>query len=137
MCTSFKVELLKATHNFSASGGHTFKCAVYTPTATLDHATTTYSATDEVSSGGYTAGGFTLTNSEPSASGTTAMATFSANPTWAAVSFTASQALIYNTSMGNKAVAVLDFGGSQTVTIGSFEITLPPVTSTTALLRLT
>ena len=137
MCTSFKVELLKAVHNFSASGGHTFKCAVYTSSATLGAATTAYSATNEVSSANYTAGGFTLTNVDPSSSGTTAMCTFSANPTWTNVSFTASQALIYNASASNKAVAVLDFGGNQTVAAGVFTITLPAVTSTTALLRLT
>jgi hypothetical protein len=137
MCTSFKVELLKAQHNFSASGGHTFKMALYTSSATLDASTTVYSATNEVTSTNYTAGGVALTNVDPSSSGTVAMATFSADPTWSGVTFTASQALIYNSSASNKAVAVLDFGGSQTVTTGSFIVTLPSVTSTTALLRLT
>lgn len=137
MCTSFKVEVLKAQHNFSASGGHVFKFALYTAAATLDHTTTTYSATNEVSSSGYTPGGFTLTNVEPSSSGTTAMCTFSTNPAWTTVTFTASQALLYNSSVSNKAVAVLDFGGSQSVLAGDFTVTLPAVTATTALLRLT
>jgi len=137
LCTSFKVEVLKAQHNFSASGGHTFKFALYTVTATLDHTTTAYSATNEVAHANYVAGGFTLTNVEPSASGTTAMCSFSSNPTWTTVSFTASQALLYNSSVSNKAVAVFDFGGSQTVTAGDFVVTLPAVTAATALLRLT
>jgi hypothetical protein len=136
MCTSFKVELFQAVHNFKASGGHTFKCAVYTASATLGPTTTAYSATNEVSSTGYTAGGFTLTNVDSSSSGSVAMQSFSANPSWNGVTFTASQALIYNTSASNKAVAVLDFGGSQTVTSGTFTINLPSVTATTALLRL-
>ena len=136
MCTSFKKELFQATHNFNASGGHTFKIALFTTSATLDASTTAYSTSNEVSSAGYTAGGFTFTNVDPSTSGTTAMATFSANPTWSGVTFTTSQALIYNSSQSNKAVAVLDFGGSQTVSSGTFTITLPAVTATTALLRL-
>lgn len=137
MCTSFKVEVLKAQHNFSASGGHTFKFALYTPTATLDASTTVYSSTNEVSSANYTAGGFTLTNVDPSSSGTTAMCSFSSNPTWSGVTFTASQGLLYNASASNKAVAVFDFGGSQAVVAGIFTVTLPAVTSTTALLRFT
>jgi anaerobic selenocysteine-containing dehydrogenase len=136
MCTSFKKELFEAVHNFLASGGHTFKCALYTNAATLNEATTVYSSSDEVTSAGYTAGGFTLTNVNPSISGTTAMVTFSANPTWTGVTFTASQALIYNASASNKAVAVLDFGGNHSIVSGDFVLTLPAVLSTTALLRL-
>ena len=136
MCTSFKKELFTATHNFAAAGGHTFKMALYVAAATLDATTTAYSASNEASGAGYSAGGFTLTNVDPSTSGTTAMVTFSANPTWTSATFSASQALIYNTSASNKAVAVLDFGGTQTVTVGDFVVTLPAVTSTTALLRL-
>jgi len=136
MCTSFKQEMLKAVHNFSAAGGHTFKWALYTPTAVLDASTTVYAATDEVASAGYTAGGLTLTNVEPSVSGTTAMTSFATNPSWTGVTFVTTQGLIYNTSAANKAVAVIDFGGSQSVTAGTFTINLPPVTATTALLRL-
>jgi hypothetical protein len=137
MCTSFKKELLTATHNFAAAGGHTFKIALYTAAATLDATTTVYSATNESSGTNYTAGGFTLVNVDPSISGTTAMCSFSTNPTWTSATFNASQALIYNTSAGNKAVAVLDFGGTQTVAAGDFVITWPAVTATTALMRLT
>jgi len=137
LCTSFKKELLTATHNFAAAGGSTFKIALYTAAATLDATTTVYSTTNEASGTNYTAGGFTLTNADPTISGTTVMCTFAANPTWTTATFNASQALIYNTSSGNKAVAVLDFGGTQTVSVGDFVITWPAVTSTTALLRLT
>lgn len=138
MCTSFKVELGKAQHNFSASGGHAFKIALYKAAATLGEATTAYSATNEVgNSGTYSAGGLALTNVDPSSSGTTGMITFGANPQWNNVTFTdCTQALIYNTNGGfNRAVAVLDFGGNQAVTAGTFTINLPSATSTTALLR--
>jgi len=137
MCTSFKKEVLMAQHNFAASGGHAFKIALFTSSVTLDETTTAYSATGETGGTAYVAGGFALTNVDPSTSGTTAMVTFASNPTWTSATFTTSQALIYNTSSGNKAVAVLDFGGTQTVTAGDFVLTLPAVTSTTALLRLT
>jgi hypothetical protein len=136
MCTSFKKELFTATHNFSAAGGHTFKMALFTSSATLDASTTAYAATNEVSSVNYTAGGQALTNVDPSISGTTAMCTFSAGPSWTGVSFTASQALLYNSTQSGKAVAVLDFGGNQTVSSGTFTVNLPAVTATTALLRL-
>lgn len=136
LCTSFKRELFEAVHNFLASGGHTFKIALFTSSATLDDTTTAYSATNEVSHANYTAGGFTLTNVNPSTSGTTVMVTFSTNPSWTSVTISPSQALIYNSSASNKAVAVLDFGGTITVTAGNFMITIPAVTPTTALLRL-
>ena len=136
ICTSFKSELFTATHNFAVSGGHAFKLALYTASATLDATTTVYSATNEVTSANYTAGGFALTNANPSTSGTIIMVTFSANPTWTSVTFTTSQALVYNTTSSNKAVAVLDFGGDQAVVAGNFVVTLPAVTTTTAFLRL-
>jgi hypothetical protein len=136
MCTSFKKELFEGAHSFLVSGGHTFKIALFTTAATLNEATTVYSSTDEAAGTNYVAGGFTLVNVNPSVSGTTAMVTFSTNPTWSGATFSASQALIYNNSASNKAVAVLDFGGTQTVSAGDFVITIPAVTSTTALLRL-
>lgn len=135
LCTSFKVELLQAKHNFSV-GGHLFKCALYTGQAVLGAETTAYSSVNEVVSAQYLPGGFWLTNVNPSAADATAMQTFAENPSWDNVSFTTSQALIYNSSAANKAVAVLDFGGSCTVLKGTFTINLPPVTPTTALLRI-
>ena len=71
MCTSFKKELMTATHDFTASTGNTFKLALYTSSATLDATTTAYSATNEASGTGYSAGGGTLTNVTPTTSGTT------------------------------------------------------------------
>jgi hypothetical protein len=136
MCNSFKKELFEAVHNFLASGGHTFKFALFTSSATLDETTTAYSATNEVSHANYTAGGFTLTNVNPSLSGSTVVVTFSVNPSWTNVTFTPSQALVYNSSASNKTVAVLDFGGSIPVVAGNFMVTLPAATASTALIRL-
>jgi hypothetical protein len=136
LCTSFKVEMLKAQHNFAAAG-HVFKVALFKAAKVLNAGTQTYNSTDEVAaSGTYVAGGFSLTNVDPSADGTTAMVTFSGNPQWTGVTFTdCTQALIYNFSQSDKAVAVLDFGGNQAVTAGTFTINLPSATATTALLR--
>jgi hypothetical protein len=75
MCTSFKKELMTATHDFTASTGNTFKLALYTSSATLGASTTAYSATNETSGTGYSAGGGTLTNVTPTTSGTTALQT--------------------------------------------------------------
>lgn len=136
MCSSFKRELFTATHNFAASGGHTFKFALYTPSAVLSAATTVYSATNEVSSAGYSAGGATLINVDPTLSGTTAIATFATGPSWAGVTFATARALLYNSSAGNKAVMVVDFGGTRHVVAGTFAITLPSATADAALLRL-
>ena len=138
LCTSFKVEMLKAQHNFAAAGGHAFKVALFKAAKVLNAGTTVYNNSDEVAaSGTYVAGGFPLTNVDPSADGTTGMVTFSGNPQWTGVTFTdCTQALIYNTNGGfNRAVAVLDFGGNQAVTAGTFIINLPSATATTALLR--
>lgn len=136
MCTSFKRELFAAVHNFNAAGGHTFKAALFTGAAVLDASTTAYSASNEVASAGYSAGGLALTNVDPAQSGTTAYVSFAANPQWVGVTFSASQALVYNASASNKAVAVLDFGATQMVTAGVFQINLPPAGPNTALLRL-
>ena len=128
MCTSFKAEILQAVHNFTITTGHVFKVALYTSTATNGAATTAYSATNEISGTAYVAGGFAFTaaqNITPLTSGTGAYTSWSTNPTWAAASFTAASCLFYNSSASNKAVAVFDFGGNQTVTSGTFTINLP------------
>jgi hypothetical protein len=135
MCTSFKVELLTGTHNFTNSTGHTFKIALYTSAATLGASTTAYSATNEVSSANYTAGGNTLTNVTPTSSGTTAFTDF-ADTSWNNVTFTANGALIYNSSASNKAVAVLSFGGDQSVSAGTFTIQFPTADASNATVRL-
>ena len=135
MCTSFKVELMTATHNFTASTGNTFKIALYTSSATLGASTTAYSATNEVSGTGYTAGGNTLTNVTPTSSGTTAFTDF-ADTTWTTATITANGALIYNSSASNKAVAVLAFGADKTSTAGDFTIVFPAADASNAIIRL-
>jgi len=141
MCTSFKGELLTGTHNFTPSTGNTFKAALYFTTGSLGAATTAYSTTNEVtntSGSGYTAGGVTVTNANaPATSGTTAYWTPSASFTWTALTVTTpfDAVLIYNSSASNKAVSVHNFG-SQTVTAGTFTLTMPTNDATTGLLRI-
>lgn len=135
ICTSFKQEILVGTHNFTASTGDTFKIALYTSSASLDATTTAYSATNEISGTGYTAGGATLTNVTPATSGTTAYLDFD-DASWTSASFTCRGALIYNSTDGNKAVCVLDFGGDQTVSSGTFTIQFPSADSSNAIIRI-
>ena len=135
MCTSFKKELLEAVHNFKNSGGDTFKIALYTSSATMSAATTAYSATNEVSGTGYTAGGNTLTRVDPSSSGTTGFTDF-ADTTWSTASITARGALIYNDTDSDKAVAVLDFGADKTASGGDFTITFPAADASNAIIRI-
>jgi len=150
MCTSFLGELLSATHNFSsanpahtANTADTFKAALYVTTATINAATTAYSATNEVSGTGYTAGGITVTNAtNPSSTNSSSTAgvgywTPSGNLVYSTVTLTTAfdTVLIYNSTQSNKAVSVHTFG-SQTITAGTFTLTMPSNTTTTALLRL-
>jgi len=150
MCTSFLGELLSATHNFSsanpahtASTADTFKAALYVTTATINAATTAYSATNEVSGTGYTAGGITVTNAtNPSSTNSSSTAgvgywTPSGNLVYSSVTLATAfdTVLIYNSTQANKAVSVHTFG-SQTITAGTFTLTMPSNTTTTALLRL-
>jgi hypothetical protein len=136
MCTSFKSELLTAEHNFSASGGNTFRIALYTSSATLDATTTAYSATNEVSGTGYTAAGNALTNVNPTTSGTTAFTDF-ADTTWSSSTLTANGALIYNDShASDAAVCVLAFGGDKTSTNGDFTIQFPTPDASNAIIRI-
>jgi len=143
MATSFKVEILTAYHNFGttvtrgSTAADTFKIALYTSSATLGATTTVYSTTNEVAStGNYTAGGNTLTISQaPTSTSTTAWLDF-ADTTWANATITANGALIYNSTQGNRAVAVLAFGGDKTSTAGDFTIIFPTADSTNAIIRI-
>lgn len=135
VCSSWKTEILTGTHDFTASTGDTFKIALYTSSATLDASTTAYSATNEISGTGYTAGGNTLTNVTPVLDGTTAVIDFD-DTEWNSASFTARGALIYNSTDSNRAVAVLDFGGDFTVSSGTFRIVFPTADSSNAILRI-
>lgn len=152
MCTSFLGEVLTATHNFgtaplrAATTADTFKAALYFASATVNASTTAYSSTGEVtntSGSGYTAGGATVTNATaPSSTNTSATAgtaywTPSASFSWSALTVTTAfdAVLIYNSTQSNKAVSVHTFG-SQTITAGTFTLTMPSNTTSTALLRL-
>ncbi len=135
LASSFKQELLEGVHNFAAAGGDTFKIALYTSSATLSSATTAYTASNEASGTGYTAGGETLTNVGVSLSGTTAYLDFD-DVTWTTATISAAGALIYNSSQSNKAVAILSFGGTYSSTAGNFTLTFPANTSSTAIIIL-
>ena len=143
MCTSFKVELLSGGHNFNTTNvarlvdtQDVFKLALYTSSATLDATTTAYSATNEASGTGYSAGGGTLTVSAvPQASGTTAILDF-ADLTFSAATITANGALIYNDTNSDTAVAVLAFGGDKTSTNGDFTIQFPAFDASNAIIRI-
>ena len=137
MCTSFKVELMKGVHNFTTSTGNTFKLALYDNSASFTAATTAYTVTNEVAnSGTYAAGGGTLTNVTPIATGTTAFTDF-ADLSFTSATITAFGALIYNdTAAGNPTVCVLDFGGAKTSTSGTFTIIFPTADASNAIIRI-
>ena len=143
MCTSFMEQLLTGTHNFTPSTGDTFKAALYLASATVNASTTAYSATGEVSGTNYSAGGVSVTNATaPASTNTSSTAgtaywTPSASITYTNVTLTTAfdAVLIYNSSKSDKAVSVHTFG-SQTVTAGTFTLTMPSNTTSTALLRL-
>lgn len=149
MCTSFMSELMTATHNFGTaptrgtSAADTFKAALYLASATINASTTVYSSTGEVTGTNYTAGGVTVTNATPpastntSATAGTAYWTASASITYTNVTLSTAFdcVLIYNSTQTNKAVSVHTFG-SQTITAGTFTLTMPANTTSTALLRL-
>lgn len=149
MCTSFMGEILTATHNFGVAptrgttAADTFKAALYLASATINASTTAYSATGEVTGTNYTAGGVTVTNATAPAStnssATAGVAYWTPSASFVYTTVTLSTAfdtvLLYNSSQSNKAVSVHTFG-SQTITAGTFTLTMPSNTTTTALLRL-
>ena len=139
VCTSFKVELLKGVHNFTATTGNTFKIALYTSDATLGASTTAYSTSNEItntSGSAYTAGGATLTSVTHVASSTTAVCDFS-DVSYSSATFTANGCLIYNdTATGDPACVAVAFGADKTVTSGTFTIQFPTADATNAIIRL-
>lgn len=136
MCTSFKTELLTATHDFTNGTGNSFKIALYTSSASLDATTTAYTATNEVSGTGYTAGGEALTNVTPTSSGTTAFTDFE-DVTWSSATITARGALIYNdTAAGDPSVVVLNFESDKASTAGDFVIQFPTANASEAIIRI-
>lgn len=139
--TSFKVEILQAVHNFGPTSPNTFKIALYDAYANIGPTTTVYSTDNEISGTGYTAGGNTLVISQSPTSGSntqqipTAYVSF-ANSAWPNASFTARGALIYNSTQGNKSVAVLDFGSDKTVVNQTFTVVFPTATANDAVVRI-
>jgi len=144
MCTSFKGEILSGVHALgttvtrATTAADTLKAALYLASATVNAATTAYSATGEVSGAGYSAGGVTVTNATaPTTSGTTGYWTPSASITYTTVTLTTAFdcVLIYNSTQSNKAISVHTFG-SQTVTAGTFTLTMPTNDASNALIRI-
>jgi hypothetical protein len=144
MCTSFKGEILSGIHALgttvirAGTGADTLKAALYLASATVNAATTEYSATGEVSGSGYSAGGITITNATaPTTSGTTGYWTPSASFTYTSVTLTTAfdAVLVYNSTQSNKAISVHTFG-SQTITAGTFTLTMPTSDATNALIRI-
>jgi hypothetical protein len=135
VATSWKAELGTATHNFTVSTGNTVKTALYTSSATLGASTTAYSATNEITGTGYTAGGVVIANVTPTTSGTTAIFDW-ADAQWTTATFTANGCLTYNSSASNKAIFVVAFGGDQSVTAGTFTIQWPTADASNAIIRI-
>ena len=148
LCNSFKQELLEGVHNFTGSG-NTFKFAMYTnsqagndnlggSSSTMDATVTAYSssASNEVSSSGYTAGGGGLTNVDPSLKSTSTATTQFSPLTFSGVTLTARGALIYNDTNSDKAVCVLDFGSDKSASSGAFTINFPTNDASNALIRI-
>ena len=133
LANTFKEDLMDTTANLEAN---TLKVALFDNTATLSSATTAYAVANEVSGSGYTAGGEAMTGMAVTLDGSTAI--FDAdNVSWANATITAQAAVIYNNSLSNAAIAVLDFGGNKTSTNGTFEIQFPNANASTALIRIT
>jgi hypothetical protein len=136
----FKSELLKASHNFKASGGNSFYIALYDTTLGPPYTTssTVYSTDNECSSSGgsgYPAGGQALTNLGVTVASNTALVDFD-NETFSSVTIDSVGAAIYNyTSSTNLLVLVLDFGGTKSASSGDFTIQFPAVGATTSILR--
>ena len=144
LATSFKVEILDGIHNFgtgvirATTAADTFKIALYTANATLNATTTVYTTDNEVTGTGYIAGGNTLVISQvPTSTNTETVAWLNfANSSWPNATFSANGALIYNSTQGNKAVAVLNFGSTKTTTNQTFTVTFPASSSSAALIRI-
>ena len=136
MCTSFKVELMTATHNFTNSTGNTFNIAMYTNSASFTAATTAYTASNEVTGTAYVAKGNTLVNVTPTSSSTTAFTDFG-DSTWSSSTITARGAMIFNdTASGDPSVVILDFGSDKSSSSGDFTIVFPTGDSTSAIIRI-
>ena len=138
MCTSFKQELLGGVHDLDTD---ILKLALIkdTPTGTYGAATTNYSDvtgnTDEASGTNYVAGGQQLDGATISVDGTTAIVDFT-DEVFANVTVAADGCIIYNTSQGNKAVCIIDFGGTVSATAGDLTIEFPAADASNAVIRI-
>jgi len=133
LTTSFKQQLFLGVHDLETN---TIKIALYTGLATLDANTTVYTDLYEVTGTGYTAGGNTLTGVTVSSDANGVIYVDFADSEWNPAAFTCRGALIYNSSEGNKSIAVLDFGADKTCS-NTFTVQMPANTATSALIRLT
>ena len=137
ICNTFKVEILKAIHNFTVTSGNTFNLALYTSSASMGAGTTAYATTNEIantSGSSYSAKGKALTSVTPVLSSDTAVCDF-ANVSWTSASFTSRGCLIFNDSVAtDPAVCAIDFGGDKTVTSGTFTIEFPAATAGNAII---
>lgn len=130
VCNSYKREILEGIHDLADD----YKIALYTDAANLSATTTAYSATNEVSGAGYTAGGLSLTGAAAALASGVGYLDFN-DPAWADATITARGALIYNASKSNRAVAVFDFGANVSSTSAEFKVTMPAPGATTAVVR--
>jgi hypothetical protein len=128
---SFTTELLQGVHDFSTD---IFKIALYSASADIGANTTTYTPVGETAGTGYTAGGLTLTGVAVSSENGVSFVAFS-DAVWSPAAFTARGALIYNSSKGDRSVAILDFGDDKTSSI-TFTVQMPPATASSALIRI-
>jgi len=136
VCTSFKVELMTATHNFTLSTGNTFNIALYDNNASFTAATTAFTTSDEVTGTAYTTKGNTLVNVTPVSSSTTAYTDFG-DSTWSSSTITARGAMIFNdTASGDPSVVILDFGSDKSSSSGDFVVIFPTANSTSAIIRI-
>lgn len=134
LTTSFKVDILNGRQNIASD---TLKMALYDGYADLGDSTTAYSSTNEVSGPGYTTGGQNLANVSISSTSNGVVYVSFANVTWTSAEFTARGALIYNSTRSNASIATLDFGSDKTQAAnGTFTVTLPPDTASSALIRI-
>lgn len=134
-CNSFKVELLRAVHDFTAGTGDTFKLALYMSSTIFSASITNYTPAGESAGVGYTAGGVILTAVTPVLDGSVAVASF-ADADFGTVTLDYRYALLYNASKNDRAVAVFDFGSLRVVSAGDLLIRMPPATATNAIVRI-
>jgi|TARA_R110001583_G_scaffold16836_1_gene68796 hypothetical protein len=136
LCTSFKKELMTATHNFTAASDQ-FKIALYDNSASFTAATTAYTSSNEITGTNYTAKGQFLTSVTPTTTGTTALTDFS-DEVFSNVTISSVRgALIYNeAASGDPSVCVLDFGADKGATSGDFTIVFPTADASNAIIRI-